>query len=106
MAQALGRDAKPFKEVGLTERDRTVIVTIEPDGRFDWPRTLLGVTEGIHGLRNKGDQCTGRKQEAGRFEVVACEYTPTRSFLDLRESKHRCPGMTRPSHRRDHRVSP
>lgn len=84
MAQALGRDARPFKEVGLTERDRTVIVTIKPDGGFDWPRTSLGVSHGIHSLRNKGDRCTGRRYEAGRFEVVACEYTPTRSFIEFR----------------------
>lgn len=71
-------------EFRTNERDRIVLVTINSDGSFDWPRTLLAVSKGIHDLRDKGDQCIGRRYRGGRYEVVACEYTPTRSFIEIR----------------------
>lgn len=61
-----------------------VLLTFHPDGSVDWSRSHYGAMYGLHGLRQVGDQCVGNRYEAGRFEVVACDYTPTRSFVEIR----------------------
>jgi hypothetical protein len=69
---------------GAAGEDRIIVVTILPDGGFDWSRMHFGVIYGVHSLRNPGDRCVGRRYEAGEFEVVAAEYTPTRSLIEFR----------------------
>lgn len=63
--------------------DRLVLLTITPDGRVDWSRSYLGIIYGLHDLNQTGDRCAGFREDAGPFELVSAEYTPTRTRVEV-----------------------
>ncbi|OWY72992.1 hypothetical protein B7486_01205 [cyanobacterium TDX16] len=63
--------------------DRLVLLTITPDGRVDWSRSYLGIIYGLRDLNEPHDRCAGFKEDAGPFELVSAEYTPTRTHVEV-----------------------
>lgn len=64
--------------------DRIVFITILADGSIDWSRTSFGATQGIHQLKNVGDQQPG--WGSGHFEVLAAKYTRSRTSVTIKRT--------------------
>lgn len=72
------------EEIESTEDERLLLATVLPDGSFDWSRTRVGVRHGIHDVRDPGDRCVAHKPVQSTVEVVASEYTPMASRIEMR----------------------
>lgn len=70
-------------QLGAAADQPITLVAILSDGTFDWSRTMLGVTEGIHGLRDAGDICVSRRDPDVRFRVDVARYTPALCVVEL-----------------------
>ncbi len=78
------RNLRHLEEAEVDLQIGIQMVTINRDGSFDWSRSHIGKSEGVHGLRDAGDQCVSRTSSDKHYLVDHAEYTPTMSRIELR----------------------
>lgn len=78
-----GKADQNSEEPRFAKTDHLLAATIRSDGSFDWSRTFMGASKGIHDLRDVGDQCIAHASTRRMYEVVASKYTPTASQVEF-----------------------
>lgn len=61
-------------------------LVIQPDGTFDFTRTMWAMAGDVSKLRKAGDRLE-RPQDGVRFEVTASEITPTTSYIRVKATR-------------------
>ncbi|MCH8965439.1 MAG: hypothetical protein IIB58_10795 [Planctomycetes bacterium] len=65
------------------EDEHLLLAAVLPNGSFDWSRTRVGVRHGIYDVRDPGDRCVAHKPVRSTVEVLASEYTPMASRIEM-----------------------
>ncbi len=89
-SQVAGTWAAEISRCSHGSDSKLIVLAINPDGTFDWTGTLQEEYTGWNNLRYIGDKVRSRIDSDKSYEVVACEYLPNSSRVQLKYDDAAC----------------